>query len=292
MTIGLIAHVEKKGAAKAVRLVVEELQKQSLPFLIEKTTAALIDLSSNLDEKSLSEHSDILLVMGGDGSILRALHRSGGHLKPIFGLNIGSLGFLTCLPACEYERAIECLVKKNYILSKRNLLEVFVEDAFANRLPIGLALNDLVISRGERSQLVKLSVAINEETLTEYHADGLIIATPTGSTAYSLAAGGPVVMPESNILLVTAICPHVLSNRSLVVSDQSSIAITPTTSQEVFISLDGRPARLMQPGERLFIRTASQKLPLVMLPGTTFAEILRQKLEWRGSSIKNSERLS
>ncbi len=286
MTIGLIAHVGKEGAAQAVRLVVEELKKHQLPFLIEKATAALIGNSSSLDEATLAEQSDLLLVMGGDGSILRALYRSAGHFKPIFGLNIGSLGFLTCLPAHDYQRAVQCLAEKSYRLSERSLLEVFIETPGKESFSAGIALNDLVISRGERSRLVSLSVTIDQHSLTEYHADGLIIATPTGSTAYSLAAGGPIVMPESKVLLITAICPHVLSNRSLVIADQSTIAITPTAHQEVFMSIDGREGRLIKPGERLIIRTSSKKLPLVMLPRTSFAEILRQKLEWRGSSLR------
>lgn len=334
MTIGLIAHVGKEGAAQATNLVIEELKRHQLPFLIEKATAALIGESSLLDEAALAEQSDLLLVMGGDGSILRALYRSAGHLKPIFGLNIGSLGFLTCLPAHDYQRAIQCLAEKSYCLSKRSLLEVVIESPGKESFHAGIALNDLVISRGERSRLVSLSVTIDEQFsegvlkttkidevpgarstveecipntrrgehysdaairdfrpfqdifLTEYHADGLIIATPTGSTAYSLAAGGPIVMPESKVLLITAICPHVLSNRSLVVADQSTITITPTAHQEVFMSIDGCEARLIKEGERLIVRSYSKKLPLVMLPGTTFPEILRQKLEWRGSSIK------
>ncbi|OHE75810.1 MAG: hypothetical protein A3F67_10025 [Verrucomicrobia bacterium RIFCSPHIGHO2_12_FULL_41_10] len=225
----------------------------------------------------LAEQSDLLLVMGGDGSILRALYRSGEHLRPIFGLNIGSLGFLTCLPAKEYQRAVHCLSNKSYLLSQRSLLEIQIGD-FKGR-----ALNDIVISRGERSQLVRLSVSIDGNALTEYHADGLIIATPTGSTAYSLAAGGPIVMPESKILLITPICPHVFSNRSMVISDQSEITIMTAANQEVFMSIDGHEPRLVKPQERLLLRTSSQTLPLVMLPETTFAEILRQKLQWTGS---------
>ncbi|MBX9742117.1 MAG: NAD(+)/NADH kinase [Chthoniobacterales bacterium] len=286
MTIGLLAHIEKKGAAEAVSLVVQELKKHGLSFLIEKATAALIGLSSNLDESNLAEQTDLLLVMGGDGSILRALHRIGrSHIKPIFGLNIGSLGFLTCFAACDYQRAIQCLADKSYLLSERSLLEVFLENPKKQTIPLGLALNDLVVSRGERSQLVTLSVAIDGQPLTQYDADGLIIATPTGSTAYSLAAGGPIVMPESNVLLITAICPHVLTNRSLVVAGQSTITITPTSHQEVFMNIDGRNIRLVRPEEQLVIRTASQKLPLVMLPEITFAEILHQKLKWRGSNL-------
>ena len=128
MTVGLIAHTGKEGAAQAVKLVVEELQRKEISFLIEKKTASLIGSSSNLSETALAKQSDILLVMGGDGSILRALHQTVHSLKPIFGLNIGSLGFLTCLNAQDYKRAIQCLAEESYVLSYRSLLEVTISN--------------------------------------------------------------------------------------------------------------------------------------------------------------------
>ena len=281
--IGLIAHVKKSGAASVVKTIVAELHARHVPFLMEQATAALIQEHSPLNEEMLAEKVDLLLVMGGDGSILRALHHSGPHLRPIFGLNIGSLGFLTCLPAQEYKQALQCIINQEYILSHRSLLELKINDRFH-----GLALNDIVISRGERSQLIRLSVNIDATPLTEYHADGLIIATPTGSTAYSLAAGGPVMMPESKTLLITPICPHVFSNRSMVIDNKSILTIEAPGDQQIFISLDGREPRLMQPQERLTITTSEKKLPLAMLPHTSFPQILRQKLKWTGSNLNPS----
>ncbi len=278
--IGLIAHVGKPGAASVVKTVVTELRSRQVPFLMEQSTAALIQEDSPLNEEMLAEKVESLLVMGGDGSILRALHHSGPHLRPIFGLNIGSLGFLTCLPAQEYRQALECIITKNYLLSHRSLLELKVNNQFC-----GLALNDIVISRGERSQLIRLAVSINDVALTEYYADGLIIATPTGSTAYSLAAGGAIMMPECKTLLITPICPHVFSNRSMVIDDKSIISIEAPGDQQVFISLDGQKSRLMLPGERLSITTSQKTLPLAMLPNTNFPQILRQKLKWTGSNF-------
>jgi len=278
--LGLIAHTQKPGAASVVKAVVTELRTRHVSFLMERATAALIEEQSSLNEEMLAEKVDLLLVMGGDGSILRALHHAGPHLRPIFGLNIGSLGFLTCLPAREYQGAIECLIDKKYLLSQRSLLELKVNDRFH-----GLALNDIVISRGERSQLIRLSVSIDGTPLTEYHADGLIIATPTGSTAYAMAAGGPIMMPESKTLLITPICPHVFSNRSMVIADKSIITIEAPGDQQVFISLDGRESRLLQSEERLAVTTSSKTLPLAMLPETNFPQILRQKLKWTGSNL-------
>lgn len=278
--LGLIAHTQKPGAASVVKTIVTELRERHVPFLMERATAALINEESSLNEEMLAEKVDLLFVMGGDGSILRALHHTVSHLRPIFGLNIGSLGFLTCLPAQEYEQAIQCIIEKKYLLSHRSLLEFKINDEFH-----GLALNDIVISRGERSQLIRLSVSIDGTPLTEYHADGLIIATPTGSTAYAMAAGGPILMPESKTLLITPICPHVFSNRSMVIDDKSIITIEAPGDQQIFISLDGRKSRLMLPKERLSITTSSKTLPLAMLPDTHFPQILRQKLKWTGSNF-------
>ncbi len=278
--LGLIAHTQKPGAASVVKAVVTELRAHHVPFLMEKATAALIQEDSSLNEEMLAEQVDLLLVMGGDGSILRALHHAGPHLRPIFGLNIGSLGFLTCLPAQEYQQALQCIINKKYLLSHRSLLELKINDQF-----YGLALNDIVISRGERSQLVRLSVSIDQVPLTEYHADGLIIATPTGSTAYAMAAGGPIMTPESKTILITPICPHVFSNRSMVIADKSNITIEAAGEQQIFISIDGRSSRLMQPREHLSITTSEKVLPLAMLPDTNFPQILRQKLKWTGSNF-------
>jgi NAD+ kinase len=284
MIIGLIAHAGKEGAEPLVRSVAKELTGRGARFLFERSTAALIGEDSPLDEAALAEQSDILLVMGGDGSILRALHRSGGHIRPVFGINIGSLGFLTCVGSDEYLRAIDTLLSGTYLLSHRSLLDVEIEGP-EGITPLERALNDVTISRGERSQLVKLQASVSGAPLTEYHADGLIVATPTGSTAYSLAAGGPILMPDSGALVITPICPHVLSNRSLVISDKSGVEIGSAGNKVVFVSIDGREPHALNPSQRVILRLSPQTLPLAMMPGTTFPDILRQKLKWTGSNI-------
>ena len=284
MIIGLIAHAGKEGAGSLVRSVSEELKRRGAEFLFEHSTGALVGEESPLDEASLAERCDILLVMGGDGSILRALHRSGGHIRPIFGINIGSLGFLTCVGSDEYLRAVNSILSGSYSLSHRSLLDVEISGP-RGITPLEQALNDVTVSRGERSQLVKLQASVSGAPLTEYHADGLIVATPTGSTAYSLAAGGPILMPDSGALVITPICPHVLSNRSLVISDKSGVEIGSAGNQEVFVTIDGRTPHALQPGHRVMLRLSPKTLPLAIMPGTTFPDVLRQKLKWSGSNV-------
>ena len=284
MKLGLIAHAGKEGAAELVGLIVAALTKQKASFLIERATAALIGENSSLDEAQLAEQCYLLLVMGGDGTILRALHRSGGHIRPIFGINIGSLGFLTCLGSDDYQHAVECVLSGAYFLSQRSLLDVEIAGN-GGVIPLERALNDVTISRGERSQLVKLQATVAGTPLTEYHADGLIVATPTGSTAYSLAAGGPILMPDSGALVITPICPHVLSNRSVVISDKSEVVIKASGNQEVFVTIDGRTPHALKPSESVVLRLSPKTLPLAMMPGTTFPDVLRQKLKWSGSNV-------
>ncbi len=283
--IGIIAHAEKTDARSAVQDLVAEFKKKKLPFLLEKKTAALIGLESSLDVRSLAHDSELLVVLGGDGTILRVVHRLGDRIRPIFGINIGSLGFLTCAAATEIPRAVDSIQRRDFILSERNLLHAELIPASGKKWDI-YGLNDVVISRGERSQLVKISVNIDGANLTDYNADGLIIATPTGSTAYSLSAGGPILTPDSGAFVITPICPHVLTNRSTVVSDRSQIEVVlQREGQEVFVSIDGQANHAMRVGDYLRLSRSDRSLPLVMLPEKLFPEVLRQKLKWSGSAV-------
>ncbi len=284
--IGLTAYVGKTGARKLVEGVLAEFARHKLPYLLETDTAALLDLHNGLEIPELMERSEIFMVLGGDGSILRALRKThGATLKPLLGINFGSLGFLTCVSAGGYDRAIQSLVEETYVISPRSLLAVAVErngmEVLCKR-----ALNDVVVGRGISSKLVKVSVTIDEEILTEYNADGLIVATPTGSTAYSLAAGGPIIMPQSDVFVITPISPHVLTNRSVVVGNRSKITVKPTRiDQALSLSVDGDDPFTIEVGDTLSITKSEATLPLVMLPELPFSEVLRQKLKWSGTNV-------
>lgn len=283
--IGLIAHSEKADARAAVRGMAAALKRRKIPFVLEKQTAALVGRKSSLNERAVARQSELLVVMGGDGTILRVVHKLGADIRPILGINIGSLGFLTCAGPAEIDSAVESIAEGSYILSPRSLLVAEVVSPSGDGVR-HYALNDVVISRGERSQLVKIKVIIDGEVLTDYNADGLIVATPTGSTAYSLSAGGPILMPDSGAIVITPICPHVLTNRSTVVSDCSMIeARLLVEDQEVFVSADGQPSHAMRLGETLRIYKSDRALPLATLPGRFFSEVLRQKLKWSGTNV-------
>ena len=283
--IGLLAHSEKPEAAGVVRAMIAELTKHGVPYLLECATAPLAGMTSDLDERDLAGLSELLVVMGGDGTILRLVHKLPDALPPVFGINIGSLGFLTCLGPSEVARAVESIRQRDYLLSRRPLLEARLCRAGGEQL-VFHGLNEAVIGRGERSELVKIRVKVGGIPLTEYNADGLVVATPTGSTAYSLSAGGPILMPDSGGFVVTPICPHVLTNRSVVVSDASVIEVqVAERGHMVFLTVDGQPSCAMEIGDSLSLSKSTRELPLAMLPERSFSEVLRQKLKWTGSNV-------
>jgi NAD+ kinase len=283
--IGLIAHVGKPGAESLVRSLRTEFEKRSAAVHMESKTAALIGEQSAQTARDLGEKCEILVVLGGDGTILKVLHDLGDKIRPIFGINIGSLGFLTSLNSTTYMQAVECIAAGDYVLSQRTLLDVRVERG-GKTIVQKAGLNDAVVSRGQISRLIRLETHIDDLILTEYNADGLIVATPTGSTAYSLSAGGPILMPDSGVFAITPICPHVLTNRTAIVSDRSEITVRPCKGQsEVFLTVDGQELFHLDSGDVIRVRKSSHDLPLAMLPEMSFLEILRQKLKWSGSAL-------
>jgi NAD+ kinase len=283
--IGLIANDGKAGAGDLVREIIAACESRSLSLIIEAGTAGIIGSTSKATYRDLVRDCDLFLVLGGDGTILRVLHELCDEFRPIFGINLGTLGFLTCVSASAWPQAIEAIAAGTYCVSERTLLDVeVVRDG--ERLGRYIALNDAVISRGELSRLIKLNVLVDGDRLSEYNADGLIVASPTGSTAYSLSAGGPVLAPDSGVFIVTPICPHVLTMRPVLVSDTSCIEIMPSPLQpEIFLTLDGENAAPILAGDVIRITKAPQRLPLAMLPGMSFFEVLRQKLKWSGTAI-------
>jgi NAD+ kinase len=283
--IGLIAHVGKPNAAVLIEALQAKFRGTGVRVKLESKTARLVGAKSAETPRSLGRKCDLLVVLGGDGTLLQAVHDLGEDLKPIFGINLGSLGFLTCVGAADYAKAVESILAASYILSRRTLLAVDVErggKSIAHRT----GLNDAVISRGELSRLIRLDIRIDDATLAQYTADGMIVSTPTGSTAYSLSAGGPILTPDSGVFLITPICPHVLTNRSVIVSDRSRIDVRPCEGQAgVFLTVDGQELVRIRSGDTICIRKAEREVALAMLPEISFFEVLREKLKWSGSAV-------
>ena len=284
-TIGIIAHTGKAGVGDLVNAIAEEFNGFSIKPLLEKETARIAGKKSDYSITDLGTSADLLVVAGGDGTILRVVGQLGEAIKPIFGINVGSLGFLTTASSATYRDAVECLARDRINFSQRALLEARVRLREKQTAKM-LALNDAVLSRGELSRLVMLRTRVNGEPLTEFNADGLIVATPTGSTAYSLSAGGPILDPESGVFVITPICPHVLTNRSIIVAEGSTIEIEASDPDyPVFLTLDGRKPIHVERGSVVTIRKAKKTLPLASLPDVSFFSVVRQKLKWSGSNL-------
>ena len=285
-TIGLVAHTGKPGAADLVRRVQAEFARLQIAVLTENATAALVGESAPHSLADLGRAVDLIVVLGGDGTILNVVSGLGDAIKPVFGINIGSLGFLTCAASSAYAEAVECIAAGEIEFSERALLDVHLDPQGPAEPQVLRSLNDAVFSRGEISRLIRLAVRVNGDALTEFNADGLIIATPTGSTAYSLSAGGPILAPDSGALVITPICPHTLSNRSIIVDDSAVIEIEATERDyPVFLTIDGRAPVHIESGSVVTVRKAAQSLPLAALPGVSFFSVVRQKLKWRGSNV-------
>jgi NAD+ kinase len=227
---------------------------------------------------------DLLLVFGGDGTMLRVAREIAGSRTPILGVNIGSLGFLTGVPSDQLKPALRRVWNGEFTFESRALIQA---SGNCNGRPLELtALNDLVISRGIASRLIELEVRVNGDPLTRYRCDGLIVSSPTGSTAYSLAAGGAVVFPTAEVIEITPICPHTLSNRSLVVPLSARIEVKVVSPKPATIlSADGQVIRELSTGDLLTISRSRRTVRLMHLAGSSFCETLRRKLHWRGATL-------
>lgn len=221
---------------------------------------------------------DVVVVLGGDGTMLSAVHRFPG--LPLLGLNLGSLGYLASVEEAHFDDAIRALAAGRYGVSRRTALTVRGVNA----------LNDVVVSRGVTGHAIRLDFAVDGEPVTRFVADGLVIATPTGSTAYSLAAGGPVLMPASQSFVVTPVCPHALSSRPLVLRDSARMSVSVEVREagdEPAVFADGRQVCTLAANESLVIEKSADTVPLVELDAVNPYAVLTRKLGWSGSSVRS-----
>jgi NAD+ kinase len=288
LRIGVVVNCSKPGAKDVLTQLMEFSQGHpSLHLIYEKRTGALIR-RPGLSEAALAKKADLLIVAGGDGSLLDVVEAVYPTQVPILGVNIGSLGFLTAVSEAEVETIFPYLAENNLRLSPRMALETKFHRANGRTEVIPCALNDIVISRANVSRLVRIRVEVGDYLVTEYVCDGLIVATPTGSTAYSLASGGPILSPDADAIVLTPICPHTLTNRALVVGTDQTLRIRIIRQDDVpapSVLIDGRPAGNMRPHEWLEIKPAKSRVQLAYLPHSDFYRVLRQKLKWSGASV-------
>lgn len=230
-------------------------------------------------DAALVEDGDLLMVLGGDGTILSAARLAAGRV-PIFGINLGGFGFLAEAQLADLPGAAEAVLAGAFLLDERTMLEAEVSGR-SRVQPRRLALNDVVVTKTGVARIVRVTTWVNGEHLATYPADGVIVATPTGSTAYSLSAGGPIVHPQLDVLIVTPICPHMLTARPVVVSGEATVTVEPVDGlEDVRVSVDGQESFPLAAGDRVTVRQAAARARLVRLRPPSFYSILRTKLAW------------
>lgn len=281
MKVGIIANPNKSGAKKTITKLCKALEKEKLTPVLETVTAEIVKAPNGVDASELGECCDVVAVLGGDGTMLNAAYQLGPADIPVAGINIGTLGFLTTCTDNELDIFAKAVADKSYILIKRMQLLATIISPDGSEQSFR-ALNEITLARGQTGRLVSLDAWVDGELLNHYRADGLIVATTTGSTAYSLSAGGPLIAPNAEVFVITPICPHSLSNRSLVVSDSSTVELAPADDAEcpMLFTVDGRDMVEICKGDRVRVEQAGHALPLLRLEGRNFYSTLRQKLGW------------
>jgi len=282
-------HIQKIGIIpKKQDLRVQSVLKDLVPWLQSRRIEVFLGQSSAeqcapgvcfAPPEDLVKQVDMVSVFGGDGTLLYAARLIGASGIPIVGINLGSLGFLTEVKLDEMLDAFELVLSGDYQLEERVLLNVEVTRD-ERVLAQFLALNDAVINKGALARMIELEVSVNSQAVLFTRADGLIISTPTGSTAYSLAAGGPILYPTLDAFIVAPICPHTLTNRPVVIPDKDVVTVCLRRGADVMLTVDGQVGKSLQPQDYLRIRRAESTLKLVLPFGNNFFQLLREKLRW------------
>lgn len=276
--VGLVAKYEETKAAEMASWLVPWLKEKGKRVLVEPGMARMGGRTCSKQE--MARKADLIVVLGGDGTLLSIARLVERPSVPILGVNLGGLGFITEIAAEELESILERTLAGRYVVEKRMTLEIQIHSAKRKTKKFRV-LNDAVITKGARARIIDLETYIGKEYLCTYRADGLIISTPTGSTAYSLAAGGPILYPSLGAIVLSPICPHTLTNRPIVVSNKATIRVSLRSSGDtVFLSPDGHQGVLLNNGDVVEVRDYRAPVSLVKAPSRSYFEILRNKLKW------------
>jgi NAD+ kinase len=278
--IGLVLKRHDPRVRDVVTEIIPWLEARGVEVFLDQETASQYPLSSSVTAADeLATCVDVVAVFGGDGTFLYAARLVGASGVPLLGINLGSLGFLAEVKLEEMHPAFERLLAGHYQLEERVFLDVRIFRQ-ENQLAQYLALNDAVVNKGALARIIELEVWVNSELVTTTRADGLIIATPTGSTAYSISAGGPIVYPTLGAFIITPICPHALSNRPVVVPDSAAVGICLRHGGDVMLTVDGQVGMPLTQGDCIKFQKAGSAIRLIQATDSTFFKLLREKLKW------------
>ena len=284
--IGIIAKRNSPEAIALVKNMAEWLRPKGIEVYVEKEVAKALSAQmpglalKTVDGEDIAEHVEMIIVAGGDGTLLSVARQVVGRNIPILGVNLGGLGFLTEIPIEEVYPALDKVLEGDYRADQREVLHVSVIRK-GKTLADYMVLNDAVINKGALARIIDLETTINGEHLTTFKSDGLILSTPTGSTAYNLSAGGPIVYPTLDCIIITPICSHTLTNRPIVIPDQVIVrVILKTRQQEVILTLDGQQGFPLEFDDEIEVKKSDEHILLIKSPHRHFFGLLREKLKW------------
>jgi NAD+ kinase len=278
--IAIFAKVHDPRCVGIAEELVEWLVAKGLSPLVESHLAKHVGSANPAERQEIQQQADLVVVLGGDGTLISVARLVGDRQVPILGVNLGSLGFLTEITLAEMYPALERCLKGDYEISERMMLRVSLHRQ-GEEIEGHQVLNDVVINKGALARIIDLETEVDGRYLSTFKADGLIISTPTGSTGYSLSANGPIVHPQLDCLLITPICPHTLTNRPIVVAGDALISITlQSVNEDVFLTLDGQVGFELKYGDEIRIRRAERPTRLIQSRSKDYFEVLRTKLKW------------
>ncbi len=279
-TVGIISKPNSEAAAGVVPSLIEWLHGRGIGVRVDEDTAFYAQGVAGLHRPDVPEGCDLIIVLGGDGTLLSAARAIGRREIPLFPVNLGGLGFLTAITIDELYPELERALSGEHRIARRRLLTTEVLRG-GNTIFSLEALNDAVLTKGSIARMIDLETHVDSQYVCSYKADGLIISTPTGSTAYSLSAGGPIIFPSVPAICLTPICPHMLTNRPVLVPETSVVRIVSHGPDEsVYLTIDGQVGTPIREDDTVICRSSPYSLHLVRPPRMMFFDVLRQKLKW------------
>ena len=285
--LGVAGHLGYEGLSEVLATLRRLAPSLGLTLSYEESLLSVAGAGAKLIQPA---DLDAIVTLGGDGTLLRAARTVNERPVPILGINLGHLGFLTCCPADALEDALRRLATGDYVVEPRMTLDARVRDATGAERAAWRALNDVVLHKGGFARVVTMWVQANGETVAHYSADGIVVATPTGSTAYNLSAGGPVVFPTLETILVTPVSAHTLALRPLVLPPTSQVTVRVEDGpQELLVTVDGQVGATFARGETLVVQRSAHPVPIVRFPESSFFATMREKLHW-GGLLERDER--
>jgi NAD+ kinase len=279
-SVGILTKPRFPEIERTLRDVVSWLRARSIDVVLDTTSAMLLGEKGGYQKTQLAGKADVLLVLGGDGTMLNAARLSGERSIPILGVNMGGLGFLTEVRLENLYPSLERVFANDFVLDERLMLRTHIH-RHGETVAQGVVLNDVVISKGTLARMIELKIAIQGRFVTNLRGDGLIVSSPTGSTAYSLSAGGPIIDPAVQSLILTPICPHTLTHRPLIVPGNAEIDVTLTSKDDgAMATLDGQVGVAISQGDAVVIQTSEHRTRLIRFPESNYYDVLREKLKW------------